>query len=177
MRRRFPLSRVYQLIEPGPVVLLATLRDGRPNVMAMSWHMMMEFEPPRIGCVVSGRNFSFAALRETRACVIAIPEAHLARQVVAVGNCSGREVDKFAAFGLTARPARTVAAPLVEECFANLECVVADTREVNRYDMFVLEVRQAWREGGAGPRRTLHHEGYGRFAEDGRRFRLASRMR
>ena len=48
----FPLDRVYQLIEPGPVVLLATAFDGKPNVMTMSWHMMMEFVPPRIGCLV-----------------------------------------------------------------------------------------------------------------------------
>ena len=35
-----PLSKVYQLLEPGPVVLLATARKGRANVMTMSWHMM-----------------------------------------------------------------------------------------------------------------------------------------
>lgn len=38
MRRTFPLSRVYQLLEPGPVVLLTTARNGRPNVMTMSTH-------------------------------------------------------------------------------------------------------------------------------------------
>ena len=45
-----PLSKVYQLIEPGPVVLLTTARRGRPNVMTMSWHMMVEFVPPLIAC-------------------------------------------------------------------------------------------------------------------------------
>ncbi len=177
MPRSLPLSCVYRLIEPGPVVLLTTSRRGRPNVMAMSWHMMMEFEPPLIGCIVSGRHLSFENLRSTRECVIAIPEAHLGRQVTGVGNCSGRRTDKFAAFGLTPRPARHVAAPLVAECFANLECRVADTRCVDRYDMFVLEVVQAWREPGLRAPRTLHHEGYGRFAVPGERIRLASRAR
>ena len=41
-----PLSKAYQLLEPGPTVLLTTCRKGRPNVMTMSWHMMVEFEPP-----------------------------------------------------------------------------------------------------------------------------------
>ena len=44
--KELTLARVYQLIEPGPVVLLTTARNGRVNVMTMSWHMMVEFEPP-----------------------------------------------------------------------------------------------------------------------------------
>ncbi len=49
--KELPLSKVYQLLEPGPVVLLTTARRGRANVMAMSWHMMIEFEPPQVACV------------------------------------------------------------------------------------------------------------------------------
>ncbi len=44
--RELPLGKVYQLLEPGPVVLLTTARRGKPNVMTMSWHMMVDFEPP-----------------------------------------------------------------------------------------------------------------------------------
>ena len=36
MMKSFPLSKVYQLLEPGPVVLLTTARQGRSNVMAMT---------------------------------------------------------------------------------------------------------------------------------------------
>jgi flavin reductase (DIM6/NTAB) family NADH-FMN oxidoreductase RutF len=73
--KTLPLSKVYQLLEPGPVVLLTTARRGR--VMAMSWHMMIEFEPPQIACVVSNANHSFAALQSTGECVIAIPARKL----------------------------------------------------------------------------------------------------
>jgi len=59
--KALPLSKVYQLLKPGPVVLLTTVRRGVPNVMTMSWHMMVEFEPPQIACVVSNANYSFAA--------------------------------------------------------------------------------------------------------------------
>ena len=53
--KEFPLSKVYQLLEPGPAVLLTTSHKGRPNVMTMSWHMMVEFEPPLVACVVNKR--------------------------------------------------------------------------------------------------------------------------
>jgi len=130
--RNLPLSRVYRLIEPGPVVLLATARPGRANLMAMSWHMMVEFEPPRIACVVSDRNFSYKALRATGECVIAIPSASLARKVVAIGNCHGNVVDKFRRFALTPHAA------------ANLECRVVDKSLVKKYGIFILEVMKAW---------------------------------
>jgi hypothetical protein len=121
MMKDLPLAKVYQLLEPGPVVLLTTARKGPANVMTMSWHMMVEFEPPLVACVVSSGDHSFAALRATKECVIAIPARHLAPTVVGVGNCSGRDVEKFERFGLTALQAERVAPPLVAECFANLE--------------------------------------------------------
>jgi flavin reductase (DIM6/NTAB) family NADH-FMN oxidoreductase RutF len=175
--KNLPLSRVYRLIEPGPVVMLTTAMRGRPNVMTMSWHMMVEFEPPLVACLVSGANHSFAALRATRECVIAIPARRLAAKVVEVGNSSGRDVDKFAAFGLTPVPGRRVRPPLIAECFANLECRVSDTRLVNRYNLFILEVLQAWIDPAQKHPRTIHHHGYGTFVVDGATIKLKSRMR
>ena len=168
------LSKVYQLLEPGPVVLLTTAAKGRANVMTMSWHMMVEFTPPRIACVVSNRNFSYAALTTTKECVIAVPARKLAAKVVKVGNASGRRLDKFKAFGLTPLPAACVAPPLVAECFANLECKVIDTRLVADYGLFILEAVKAWHDPAQKNPKTLHHRGYGTFAADGEVFKLKS---
>jgi flavin reductase (DIM6/NTAB) family NADH-FMN oxidoreductase RutF len=175
--RNLPLPKVYALIEPGPVVLLTTSHNGRANVMTMSWHMMLEFEPPLISCVVSSGNYSFAALRATKQCVIAIPGVALAPQVVKIGNCSGQDTDKFTKFGLTPVPAAQVEAPLIDECLANLELKVTDTRMVNKYNLFVLEVVNAWVDPGQKDRRTIHHQGYGSFAVDGETIKLPSKMR
>jgi flavin reductase (DIM6/NTAB) family NADH-FMN oxidoreductase RutF len=174
--QEFPLSKAYQLIEPGPVVLLSTASGGRANVMTMSWHMMMEFTPPLIGCVVSSANFSAMALKETGECVIAIPSVGLAETVVGIGNCSGRDTDKFSRFGLTASPASAVAPPLIGQCFANLECRVADTGFAGRYDFYVLEVVRAWRDPGQPEPKYIHHKGYGLFSVDGEDIRLESGM-
>jgi flavin reductase (DIM6/NTAB) family NADH-FMN oxidoreductase RutF len=176
-KKALPLSRVYRLIEPGPVVLLTTAHKGRANVMTMSWHTMLEFEPPLVGCVVSNRNFSFEALRMSRECVINIPTSRLADAVVKCGNTSGRREDKFAATGLTAAPAAQVAAPLIAECYANLECRVVDTALVTRYDFFVLEVVTAWVDPKARAPRSLHHRGRGEFMVAGKTVRLRSRAK
>jgi len=175
-RRSLPLARVYRLLEPGPVVLLTTVHRGRMNVMTMSWHTMLEFEPPLVGCVVSNRNSSFAALRSAKECVINIPTVKLADVVVKCGNVSGRRKDKFTAFGLTALPAAQVEAPLIAECYANLECRGVDTRLVATYNFFVLEVCKAWIDPAVHAPRTIHHRGRGEFMVAGRTIRLRSRM-
>lgn len=174
--KSFPLSKVYQLLEPGPVVLLTTMRKGRANLMAMSWHMMVEFTPPLVACIVSNADYSFATLRSTKECVIAIPSHKLARQVVGAGNCSGRDVDKFKEFSLSPLSAKQVCAPLIAECFANLECRVVNTRLVRSYNLFVLEVVKAWIDPDQNDPKTIHHQGYGNFIVDGRKIKLQSRM-
>jgi hypothetical protein len=68
-KRNLPLSKVYRLIEPGPVVLVSTMCGRRVNIMTMSWHMMVDFEPPILACVMSNWDYSFDALKKTRECV------------------------------------------------------------------------------------------------------------
>lgn len=176
-KEALPLSDAYALLEPGPVVLLSTAHKGRPNVMTMSWHTMMEFEPPLVGCIVSGNNFSFRALAATQQCVINIPTVELSSQVVGCGNTSGSEVDKFETFGLTPVDAERVEAPLIAECYANLECRIADEQLADRYNFFILEVLKAWIDRSAENPRTIHHRGYGAFMVAGETIQLPSKMR
>ena len=175
--RSFPLARAYRLLEPGPVVLVTTARKGRANAMAMSWHTMMEFEPPLVGCVISNRDYTFEVLRATKECVVAIPTVEMAAKVVGCGNTSGRKVDKFARFGLTPLPASSVRAPLVAECYANLECRLVDARMARKYNFFVLRVVKAWIDPARKRPRTIHHMGRGVFMVAGRTIRLPSRMK
>jgi flavin reductase (DIM6/NTAB) family NADH-FMN oxidoreductase RutF len=176
-KKSFPLPNVYRLLEPGPVVLVTTAHNGKTNIMTQSWHTMMEFEPPLVGCVISGRNHSFDALVATKECVLNIPAANLAKQVVGIGNCSGKKVDKFKKFKLTPLPASLVAPPLIAECYANLECRVADSRMVNKYNFFVLEVVKAWIDPAMKNPRTLHHQGKGVFMVGGETIKLPSKMK
>jgi flavin reductase (DIM6/NTAB) family NADH-FMN oxidoreductase RutF len=172
--RNLPLAKVYQKLEPGPVVFLTTTNGGRPNVMAMSWHMMVDFEPPLIACVVGAGDYSHAALLKTRECVIAIPGAELAKKLIGIGNCSGRNVDKFEKFGLTPLPASKVSPPLVAECGVNIECRLVDETLGARFNLYVLEAVQAWFDPKLSKAKTLHHCGYGKFVIDGESIKLKS---
>lgn len=177
MKKSFPLSEVYRLLEPGPVVLVTTKDKTKPNVMAMSWYTMMEFEPPLIGCVISGNDHTFDILRKTRECVIAVPTAEILKSVIKAGNTSGANTDKFKTSGLTPLEASRVKAPLVGECYANIECVVADTALVNKYNFFILKAMKAWINPKIKDPKTIYHRGKGIFMISGKILKTSSKMK
>ncbi len=173
----YPLAKVYGLLEPGPVVLVTTANEKEINIMTMSWHTMMDFEPPTVGCVISNRNHSFKILKATKECVINIPTVNMATKVVGCGNTTGRKIDKFDVFDLTPVAASKVKAPLIEECYANLECKIVDIKMVNKYNFFILEVVKAWIDCSKKHPKTIHHFGYGGFIVDGKIIKLPSKMK
>ena len=170
-----PLSKAFQLIEPGPVVLVTTVSKKKANIMTMSWHMVMDFTP-RIGCIIGPWDYSFSALRETGECVIAVPTVDIAGKVVDIGNCSGQDMDKFKTFKLTPLPAETVKAPLIAECLAHIECRVVDDSLVDKYNLFILDGIKAWIDPDRKERRTFHANGDGTFSVDGRTLDLRKKM-
>lgn len=176
-KKLLSLSKVYTLLESGPVILVSTARKNKQNVMPMSWHTMMEFDPPLVGFVMSDMNYSFSLLKATQECVINIPTEKIAEKVVACGNIHGNKINKFEKIGLTPKPASVVGAPLIDECYANFECRVVDTKMVATYCFFVVEVVKAWRDPAVRNPRTIHHEGGKDFMIAGRRIRIKSRMK
>ena len=164
--RELELSRVFTLIEPGPVVLVTT-RDGtRNNIMTISWTMVLDFTP-MLAITTGAWNHSFAALRKFKECVIAIPTVDLLDRVVGIGTCSGADTDKFAKFKLTPLDGKVVNAPLIGECLANIECRVVDI--VRKHNIVVMEAVAAHMDPSRREKRTLHAVGDGTFIVDGRR--------
>jgi len=176
-KKSLPLSRVYQFLEPGPVVLVSTAQKGRANIMTMSWHTMLDFEPPLIGCVISNRNYTFNILKTTKECVINIPTIELAEKVVGCGNITGNKIDKFKKFDLTPKMATKINVPLIVECYVNLECKLIDTKMVSKYNLFILEVAKAWIDVAKKNPKTIHHMGKGLFMVAGKTLKLPSKMK
>jgi flavin reductase (DIM6/NTAB) family NADH-FMN oxidoreductase RutF len=160
------LSWAFTLIEPGPVVLVTTNDGVKNNVMTISWTMVLDFTP-MFAITTGAWNHSFAALRKSRECVIAIPTVDLLDRVVEIGTCSGADTDKFARFKLSALPGRVVNAPLIGECLANIECKVVDI--IRKHNIVVLEAVAAHIDQTRKEKRTLHAVGDGTFIVDGRR--------
>jgi flavin reductase (DIM6/NTAB) family NADH-FMN oxidoreductase RutF len=167
------LSKAFTLMESGPVVLVTTHDGNKNNVMTISWTMVVDFTP--VFAITTGAwNFSFAALRKNRECVIAIPTVDLLDKVVGIGTCSGQDTDKFERFGLTAVHGKLVKAPLIKQCLANIECKVTDI--VSKHNIVILEAVAAYIDTARKEKRTVHAVGDGTFIVDGRKIDLRKKM-
>ena len=166
-KRDFPVSDVRRFLEPGPIVLVSSAWNGKTNIMTLGWHMILGMEPSLIGCFIWSEDYSRHMIRKSKECVINVPTEDMAIKVVDIGNSSGRDIDKFSEFKLTARPAAKVAAPLIEECFANFECKLVDTSLIRKYSLFVFEVVKAHVSVSPEYPRTIHYRGDGVFMLSG----------
>ena len=70
--RQLQLAKAFTLMESGPVVLVTTNDGERNNVMTISWTMVVDFTPT-FAITTGPWNHSYAALRTSRECVIAVP--------------------------------------------------------------------------------------------------------
>lgn len=163
--RKLKLSRAFTLMESGPVVLVTTHDGKKANIMTISWAMVMDFTP--VFAITTGEwNYSYAALRKNKECVIAIPTVDLLDKVVGIGTCSGADADKFSRFKLTPVQGKVVSSPLIKECLANIECKVIDI--IKKHNIVVLEGVAASIDNLRKEKRTIHAVGDGTFIVDGR---------
>ncbi|MDR2860201.1 MAG: flavin reductase family protein [Elusimicrobiota bacterium] len=162
----FPLHKAFTLLEPGPVVLVTSADKDKPNIMTLSWTMVMDFTP-RFAFLTGSWNYSYKALIKTKECVINIPTVDMAKTVVQIGSCSGADVDKFKKFKLTPLKAKFVSAPLIQECYANIECKIVD--HIKKHNLFILDAVAAWTDEKHKEKRGFHAIGDGRFIVDGKK--------
>jgi len=176
-KRDFPTAEIRRFLEPGPIVLVSSAWKGQRNIMTMGWHMVMGFEPSLLACYIWEENHSFQMIRRSKQCVINLPTVDLLDTVVDIGNCSGAEGDKFERFGLTARKATEVDAPLIAECHSSFECRLYDGSQVGKHGLFIWEVVKA--HVATTPRipKTVHYRGDGKFMVSGQEVSRRSRFK
>ncbi len=171
--KEYPLGKAFMLIEPGPVVMVTSAGQEHPNVATITWTTVLDWSP-RLALCTGPWNYTVKALLETKECVISIPTVELAKKVVSVGTCSSKDVDKFKKFGLTAEAAAEIGAPLIKECYANIECRVID--HIEKYNIIVLEGVKAWVDGSTEHPKFMHAVGDGHFTVDGETLDLREYM-
>ena len=167
--------QVLQQLPKG--AFLTVSHGGRDNTMTIGWGSLgVIWGKPIFSVLVRPSRFTFGLLESSGEFTVSVPLTDMAKALGICGSKSGRDTDKFAEIGLTALPAEEVSAPLIGECFANLECRVVDRDFVERHNLFVLDVAKAWHDPQQVAPKTLHHKGYGTFVIDGEEITLASEM-
>jgi len=127
---------------PTPVVLLSVAGHGKqkPNMITLAWVGTVCSSPPMLSVAIRPARHSHGLVDAAREFVVNIPRADQVQEVDLAGVWSGAEHDKFEELGFTARPSSQVAAPLIEECPINIECVVRHQLALGAHDLYIAEI-------------------------------------
>lgn len=129
------------LIYPTPTWIVGTYdKSGKPNAMTIAWGGICSSKPPCVGVSLRKATYSYGNIVERKAFTVNVPSVAHAKQADYIGMVSGREVDKFAAAGLTAVRGEFVDAPYVQEFPLVLECILQHTIELGLHTQFIGEI-------------------------------------
>ena len=139
MRSLDPLKNPHWI--PMPVYIVGTYdATGRPNVMPASWGSRCSMRPPCVEVFVGKHRHTHESILARRAFTVSLASETYVREADYFGLVSGRDVDKFAATGLTPVRSDLVDAPYVGEFPLVLECVLRDRTESGSSWRFVGEI-------------------------------------
>ena len=180
MRLPVELPKAYRLLNHGPTVLVSAAHDGHRNLMAAAWAMPLDFDPPKVAVVLDKSTYTRELVERSNRFALNVPCVAQARLVNAVGNHSGREIDKFAEYGVQALDEPAARSPLIGGCIAWLDCErLPQPEQEQRFDLFLGQVTAAWAlkqvfnggrwhfDGQPDELRTLHHVAGGHFFATG----------
>jgi flavin reductase (DIM6/NTAB) family NADH-FMN oxidoreductase RutF len=129
------------LVYPTPVWIVGTYdSDGRPNIMTAAWCGVCCSKPPCVAVSLQKVRHSYDAIMQRRAFTISVPSQDQVKVADFLGTVSGKNVDKFAATGLTPVRSDLVDAPYPAEFPLVLECRVLHILEIGLHTQFVGEI-------------------------------------
>jgi flavin reductase (DIM6/NTAB) family NADH-FMN oxidoreductase RutF len=129
------------ILYPTPVLIVGTYdKAGKPNVMTVAWGGICCSVPPCVSISAREATYTYGNLMDRKAFTISIPSEEYVKQADFIGIASGKDVDKFAATGLTPVKSDVVDAPYVSEFPLVLECKVIHTHKIGLHTQFIGEI-------------------------------------
>ena len=147
--RSFGFSwKEFVMSVPSPMFLVTSYKsNGRPNACMQSWATFTSANHGNgfyaiLGSVNKSGHL-YRTLQDRREAVINFMSAEYHAACMATIHNNAFEADEITASGLTVEPADWIDAPMVQECFMNLECRYVWEKEIVPEDdhvMICLEV-------------------------------------
>lgn len=130
------------ILNPVPAVMVTCADgEGKPNIITLAWAGTINSDPPMLSISVRKSRYSHGLIKERGQFVVNLTTEKLVKAADYCGVKSGREMDKFAATGLTPEKSTLVQVPSIKESPVNIECVVRDVIELGSHDMFLADIK------------------------------------
>lgn len=127
---------------PTPTWVIGTYdAAGKANGATIAWGGICCSDPPAMAVSLRPSRHTHAAIMNTRAFTVNIPAQSQASLADYFGIVSGKDVDKFAATGLTPERSQLVNAPFIAEFPVVIECTLLQTVELGLHTQFIGEIK------------------------------------
>jgi flavin reductase (DIM6/NTAB) family NADH-FMN oxidoreductase RutF len=127
---------------PAPVWVVGCYdAEGKPNAMTAAWGGICCSKPPCLTISIQKARHSYDCIVKRKAYTVNVPSEQYVREADYFGMASGRDVDKFAATGLTPVKSELVDAPYIQEFPMVLECQVIHVLEIGLHTAFIGEIK------------------------------------
>jgi len=126
--------------KPRQVILVSCRHEGKDNIIALAWHMPVSVEPQLYAIAVSKKRLACEMISKSRQFVINFIPFELKEKVLYCGTHSGKDADKFKECKFDKEEAVKVKCPIIKQCSAFMECMLATEIEMGDHVIFIGEV-------------------------------------
>lgn len=130
----------YSYHYPRLAVIVTSHAGGKDNAMAVAWHSSLSMKPPLYGIAITSSRTTYEFIQEGKDFAINFVPVEKAELIAAVGGSRGKEVDKFARFGIAKEKATKTSVPLLQDAYAAYECVFVESKTFGDHEWVVGEV-------------------------------------
>jgi len=156
------IGQAQRMSAPAPFALLSSVnREGKTNLMAVSWWTYLSNHPVKIGACLSNKGYSGGNILEQGEFALNLVDESLKEAAIRCGTCSGRSVDKAAEFGIALCDAKNIAPKVVEASKLVFECRLSDTLAVGDHTFYVADVVGIY--GDESKKQLFAFNGYGKL--------------
>jgi flavin reductase (DIM6/NTAB) family NADH-FMN oxidoreductase RutF len=130
------------LASPTPTwVVCAYDSAGKANGATIAWGGICCSKPPALAISLRAATHTHGLIAASKAFTVNVPKQDQAALADYFGLVSGRDVDKFAATGLTAVKSGLVSAPCIQEFPLVFECALLQVVEIGLHTQFIGEIK------------------------------------
>ena len=156
------IGQAQRMTAPAPFALLTSIdKEGKTNIMAVSWWTYLSNHPVKIGACLSNKGYSGGNIREGGEFALCIVDESIGAAALGCGKCSGRSTDKAAELGIALSGAKTIAPKVVEASKVVFECKLSDMTAVGDHTFFIADVAAIY--GDESKKQLYAYDGYGRL--------------
>jgi flavin reductase (DIM6/NTAB) family NADH-FMN oxidoreductase RutF len=119
------------------VAMVTTASEGRENVMACEWAMMVSTAPMRFVIAVGPARATHEMIEQSGEFGLSFCSDAQALLSHVSGSYSLNDLDKWQLADFPRYPARKIGAPMIEGCTLNVECELVGTHPLGDHTLFI----------------------------------------